>query len=30
MLSEEYAGMDVTFRVKPLLPESLLESVREL
>jgi DNA-binding response OmpR family regulator len=27
---EEYAGLDVTFRVKPLLPESLLEVVRGL
>jgi CheY-like chemotaxis protein len=27
---EEYAGMDVTFRMKPVLPESLLETVRYL
>jgi len=27
---EEYAGMDVTFRMKPVLPESLLETVRSL
>ncbi len=27
---EEYAGMDVTFRMKPVLPERLLETVRSL
>jgi CheY-like chemotaxis protein len=27
---EEYVGMDVTFRMKPVLPESLLETVRSL
>jgi DNA-binding response OmpR family regulator len=27
---EEYKGMDVTFRVKPLLPDSLLASVNSL
>jgi CheY-like chemotaxis protein len=27
---DEYAGMDVTFRMKPVLPESLLETVRSL
>ena len=27
---QEYAGLNVTFRVKPLLPEHLLETVREL
>jgi DNA-binding NtrC family response regulator len=27
---DEYAGMDVTFRMKPLLPDSLLETVRQL
>jgi DNA-binding NtrC family response regulator len=27
---EEYAGLDVTFRMKPLLPEHLLELVRRL
>jgi DNA-binding NtrC family response regulator len=27
---EEYAGLNVTFRMKPLLPENLLEIVREL
>lgn len=27
---EEYAGLDVTFRMKPLLPENLLEVVRLL
>jgi DNA-binding response OmpR family regulator len=27
---EEYQGMDVTFRVKPLLPDSLLASVNSL
>jgi DNA-binding response OmpR family regulator len=26
----EYAGLNVTFRMKPLLPEHLLETVREL
>ena len=25
---EEYSGLDVTFRMKPLLPENLLETVR--
>ncbi len=25
---EEYAGLDVTFRMKPLLPDNLLETVR--
>jgi DNA-binding NtrC family response regulator len=27
---EEYAGLDVTFRMKPLLPDSLLETVGRL
>ena len=27
---EEYAGLNVTFRMKPLLPDNLLELVREL
>ena len=27
---QEYAGLNVTFRMKPLLPENLLETVREL
>lgn len=27
---EQYAGLDVTFRMKPLLPEHLLETVKEL
>jgi DNA-binding NtrC family response regulator len=27
---QEYAGLSVTFRMKPLLPESLLETVREM
>jgi CheY-like chemotaxis protein len=27
---QEYAGLDVTFRMKPLLPDSLLETVRQL
>lgn len=27
---QEYAGLQVTFRMKPLLPENLLELVREL
>jgi DNA-binding NtrC family response regulator len=27
---EEYAGLDVTFRMKPLLPEHMLEVVRRL
>jgi DNA-binding response OmpR family regulator len=26
----EYAGLDVTFRMKPLLPDQLLETVRVL
>jgi DNA-binding NtrC family response regulator len=26
----EYAGLDVTFRMKPLLPDNLLETVRNL
>lgn len=27
---EEYAGLDVTFRMKPLLPDNLLETVKQL
>jgi DNA-binding NtrC family response regulator len=27
---QEYAGLNVTFRMKPLLPESLLETVKQL
>jgi CheY-like chemotaxis protein len=27
---DEYAGLDVTFRMKPLLPDNLLETVRHL
>lgn len=27
---DEYSGLDVTFRMKPVLPESLLETVRTL
>jgi CheY-like chemotaxis protein len=27
---DEYAGLDVTFRMKPLLPDNLLETVRQL
>ena len=27
---EEYVGLDVAFRIKPVLPESLLETVRSL
>lgn len=27
---EEYVGLDVAFRIKPVLPESLLETVRTL
>jgi len=27
---QEYVGLDVTFRVKPLLPELLLETVHRL
>jgi DNA-binding NtrC family response regulator len=27
---EEYSGLDVTFRMKPVLPESLLETVQSL
>jgi DNA-binding NtrC family response regulator len=27
---QEYAGLDVTFRMKPLLPDNLLETVRQL
>jgi DNA-binding response OmpR family regulator len=27
---QEYAGLDVTFRMKPLLPDRLLETVRSL
>jgi CheY-like chemotaxis protein len=27
---QEYAGLDVTFRMKPLLPDNLLETVKQL
>jgi CheY-like chemotaxis protein len=27
---DEYAGLDVTFRMKPLLPDNLLETVKQL
>jgi DNA-binding NtrC family response regulator len=27
---QEYAGLDVTFRIKPLLPDNLLETVERM
>jgi DNA-binding response OmpR family regulator len=27
---QEYAGLEVTFRMKPLLPDNLLETVKQL